>query len=198
MLEFKDVCIRLDNGSTSIPFSLVMSEGDLVCLSGAAGTGKSKVLLAVLGLEPLVSGYITVDGELVAPGSSEYFRRMIAYVPQQLPEANIKVSELCREVLPLQDEGKSTLEESSLMAVWDMLGIDHACYKQSLPSVNPDELRRILLSLLSFQHRSIILIDHVLSDERIISYLKELVANGSEILYTCRTNMMSCTKIINI
>lgn len=38
-------------------------EGDIVCLIGANGAGKSTLLKAIVGLEPLVEGTITFDGE---------------------------------------------------------------------------------------------------------------------------------------
>ena len=40
-------------------------EGDIVCLIGANGAGKSTLLKAIVGLEPLVEGTITFDGETI-------------------------------------------------------------------------------------------------------------------------------------
>ena len=79
-----------------------VNEGDIVCLIGANGSGKSTLLKAIVGLEPLVDGFITFDGEeickaknagkgkghlkhittdLIAPGASPWCRRGAASSP---------------------------------------------------------------------------------------------------------------------
>ncbi|MBQ7420462.1 MAG: ATP-binding cassette domain-containing protein [Prevotella sp.] len=64
--------------------SLTVDDGQLVCLTGSKGSGKTTLLRAVLGLIPIQSGHISIDGELLTPLSAPYFRRQIAYVPQRL------------------------------------------------------------------------------------------------------------------
>lgn len=64
--------------------SLTVGDGRLVCLTGTHGAGKTTVLRAILGLIPIESGHISIDGELLTPRSAPYFRRQIAYVPQRL------------------------------------------------------------------------------------------------------------------
>lgn len=64
--------------------SLTVGDGQLVCLTGSQGVGKTTVLRAVLGLIPITCGHISIDGELLTPRSAPYFRRQIAYVPQHL------------------------------------------------------------------------------------------------------------------
>ena len=64
--------------------SLTVGDGQLVCLTGSQASGKSTILRAVLGLIPVDSGHISIDGELLTPRSAPYFRRHIAYVPQRL------------------------------------------------------------------------------------------------------------------
>lgn len=64
--------------------SLTVGDGQLVCLTGSQGVGKTTILRAVLGLIPINNGHISIDGELQTPLSAPYFRRQIAYVPQRL------------------------------------------------------------------------------------------------------------------
>ena len=64
--------------------SLTVGDGQLVCLTGSQGCGKTTILRAILGFIPIDSGHISIDGELLTPLSAPYFRREIAYVPQQL------------------------------------------------------------------------------------------------------------------
>ena len=64
--------------------SLEVGDGQLVCLTGSEGTGKTTLLRAILGLIPIDSGHISIDGELLTPLSAPYFRKQTAYVPQYL------------------------------------------------------------------------------------------------------------------
>lgn len=63
MLEFKNTSVMTEKGGLSSPFSLVVDPGDVVCLCGPSGSGKSRLLLAMMGLEPVAQGFITLDGE---------------------------------------------------------------------------------------------------------------------------------------
>ena len=80
MLELHNVTIEPVIRS----LSLTVGDGQLVCLTGSQGCGKTTVLRAVLGLIPINQGHISIDGELLTPLSAPYFRRQIAYVPQHL------------------------------------------------------------------------------------------------------------------
>jgi len=80
MLELHNVTIEPMIHS----LSLTVGDGQLVCLTGSHGAGKTTVLRAVLGLIPISQGHISIDGELLTPLSAPYFRRQIAYVPQSL------------------------------------------------------------------------------------------------------------------
>ncbi len=64
--------------------SLMVSDGQLVCITGPQGAGKTTLLRAILGFIAIDGGHISIDGELVTPQSAPYFRRMTAYVPQLL------------------------------------------------------------------------------------------------------------------
>ena len=64
--------------------SLTVGDGEMVGIYGEAGTGKTTLLRAVLGMVSIDGGHISIDGELLTPLSAPFFRRATAYVPQQL------------------------------------------------------------------------------------------------------------------
>ena len=80
MLELHDVIIKPRQQT----FSLMVEDGKLACISGPQGSGKTSVLRAIMGLLPIDSGHISIDGELLTPRSAPYFRRHMAYVPSRL------------------------------------------------------------------------------------------------------------------
>ena len=90
MIELHNVTIgeRIRNVSATV------ENGQLLCLTGAAGTGKTTLVRAIMGFIPIDGGHISIDGELLTPQSAPYFRRQTAYVPQHLslPEGYTDIS----------------------------------------------------------------------------------------------------------
>lgn len=65
--------------------SLTVDDAQAGCLTAFPHAGKTTLLRAILGMLPVSAGHICIDGELLTMQSAPYFRRMVAYVPQQLP-----------------------------------------------------------------------------------------------------------------
>ena len=87
-----DVVLELKNGRIAAggrvvvgDLSFVAPAGKVTCLTGSHGCGKTLLVRALLGLWPLERGYVTLDGEPITPSSAPSLRRLMAYVPQQLP-----------------------------------------------------------------------------------------------------------------
>ena len=56
----------------------------LTCITGPEGSGKTTLLRTLMGFLPVGSGFVSVDGELLTVKSSQAFRRMMVYLPQQM------------------------------------------------------------------------------------------------------------------
>ncbi|NLK13440.1 MAG: ABC transporter ATP-binding protein [Spirochaetales bacterium] len=65
MLVVDAISVSYGNIRALKEVSMRVYEGDIVCLIGANGAGKSTLLKAIVGLEPLVEGTITFDGETI-------------------------------------------------------------------------------------------------------------------------------------
>ncbi|NLL23871.1 MAG: ABC transporter ATP-binding protein [Spirochaetales bacterium] len=63
MLTVDTISVSYGNIRALKEVTMHVYEGDIVCLIGANGAGKSTLLKAIVGLEPLVEGTITFDGE---------------------------------------------------------------------------------------------------------------------------------------
>lgn len=198
MLEFKNVSLMVPGGDRSAPCSMMLSAGETACLCGAPHTGKSRLLRAVMGLEPIASGYISIDGEPITPASAAYFRRKMAYVPQELPAGRMKVSELCHTLFNLRINRGAKLGKEMLMAEWQWLGIDEVTYALPVDALPHHTLRLMLLSLLPLLNRPIVLADDIPQTEHTAHLLQRLAAGGAEVVYTCENNMMACDKLIKL
>lgn len=198
MLEFKNTSIKLPGGSQSRPFSLVVNDGEVVCVTGSHGSGKSLLLKAVLGLWPVEMGFITFDGEIISPGSSAYFRNLFAYVPQDLPCGSMKVAELFTEVFSVESNRSDGVTKDRLLEAWRIMGVDKAVFDKSLDSVDRYTLQWVLLSFVTFMNKKIILIDNLVQTDAAHQLLKRWASNGCEVIFTCNANKIDCDKIVNI
>jgi ATP-binding cassette subfamily B protein len=63
-------------------FSFVVMRGDIVCIQGPSGTGKSTILKLILGLYEPQQGAITVYGQNINSLSPEALRNAFSYIPQ--------------------------------------------------------------------------------------------------------------------
>ena len=99
-IELKDVCLNAEPAWN--PLSLCAEEGKVTSIVAPAGTGKTRLALAILGLAPIASGCISYDGALLTPKSAPFLRQYTAYVPQQLPPDIDSATTILRDVAPRQ------------------------------------------------------------------------------------------------
>lgn len=64
-------------------FNLTLEKGQLMCLLGANGAGKTTVFKTILGSLPLLAGGILIDGTPISQMDQKTRASKIAYVPQQ-------------------------------------------------------------------------------------------------------------------
>lgn len=99
MLELKDSTLTVEGRTLFRNLSLMAQDGQLTCITGSAGAGKTALVRALLGFLPLDEGLVSIDGELLTPLSAPVFRRLMAYVPQRL---DVAVSQPVADVAGLE------------------------------------------------------------------------------------------------
>jgi iron complex transport system ATP-binding protein len=62
--------------------SLTIQTGEIVCLLGPNGVGKTTLFKTILGFIKPIAGMITIDGVDISRFSPKDFARLVAYVPQ--------------------------------------------------------------------------------------------------------------------
>jgi branched-chain amino acid transport system ATP-binding protein len=82
-LELHDVHVRYGRVHAVRGVSLAVEAGEIVAVLGANGAGKSSLLKAIMGLEPVSGGRIELDGaDITAWPPSRRVRRNLALVPE--------------------------------------------------------------------------------------------------------------------
>jgi iron complex transport system ATP-binding protein len=81
-LELTGLSCGYGNRAVVQDFSARVVGGEIFCLLGANGIGKTTLLRTVMGFLPPLGGHVTLDGADVASFSRRDLARLIAYVPQ--------------------------------------------------------------------------------------------------------------------
>jgi len=83
LLDLRDVQVSYGGIRAVRGINLSVSEGELVCLIGANGAGKSTTLRAICGLVPLAGGQVFYDGQdITGTASFELVRKRLVMVPE--------------------------------------------------------------------------------------------------------------------
>lgn len=81
-MELRHVTCGYGGRAIAKDVSLTLSSGDLLCLLGPNGIGKTTLFKTILGLLPIMGGSILIDGEDVRTWSRRRFARHVGYVAQ--------------------------------------------------------------------------------------------------------------------
>lgn len=80
----------LTRGSVVRDVSFEVHEGEVIGLAGLAGAGRTEVVRTLMGLDPLTSGVIEVDGRRISPRSSAAaYRAGLAMLPEDRKQLGI-------------------------------------------------------------------------------------------------------------
>jgi len=93
MLEVKGATIAVRNTVLAKGLSFTARDGQLTCITGPEGSGKTVLLRTLMGFLPVREGFVSVDGELLTVRSAHAFRTMMVYLPQQMQSLRHQLQE---------------------------------------------------------------------------------------------------------
>lgn len=207
MLEIKNGRIDRDGKPLFSQLSFMAKEGEVVCVAGSQGCGKSSLLQAMMGFIPLDEGWLNVDGDLVNIHSAPYFRRRMAFLPQNVNMPYDKVSDMISSLFSLKREKKFDEMKETLMTLWEEIGIAAEVFDKKLSEMTTSEHRVILLSGLCVLEKELVLLDEPslwLNEEQLAqagTCIRQMARNDSSIVVTCQEHdpiLRYCDKLVEI
>lgn len=95
LLDIKDLTIGYDNKAVQTRLNLSTDTGELICLVGTNGTGKSTLLRTIAGLQPALSGAITLNHKQITEMSGyERATQLSLVLTDKISVENLSVYEL--------------------------------------------------------------------------------------------------------
>lgn len=206
MLEINNAGIRY-NGTTILSnFSLSLKSGEMACITGPSGRGKSSLLNAVLGLVPLYEGTITINGTLLKPSTIDMIRRQIAWIPQEVALPLEWVYEMIKLPFTLKANRDTKLTEEDIFGCFDKLNLEHSLYRKRVREISGGQKQRIMLATAAMLDKRLFVIDEPTSAldsesmECVFRFLREQADKGCAILAVSHDMNFAnrCDKIIRL
>ena len=165
MLELNDVLVEGAENTVS----MMAQEHQVTCLTGGSSTVRSQLLLAMMGLATVKSGYISIDGEPLEASNVKIFRRLMSYAPNQL-----------------EAEGKMTVYEPP--TVQDVFSwkdnrdaaISNGLLEEEMKRTMAPRAKAQLLAVAVLRRRPILLVDQ--PDALSANYLHHLATDGQLVI----------------
>ena len=188
MLEIKNVKIKMGEQVLLGGLSFSADDGEVVCITGESGCGKTSLLRAILGFIPLHEGHISIDGELLTPAAAGEFRKYMAYVPQDLAMPMETVGEMVKMPFALKANISTPFSKARLMEEWQKLDLAPELYDKKVSELSGGQRQRIFISTLGLLQKSIVLADEPTSaldahtTALVLNYLKALASKGATVI----------------
>lgn len=158
MLRLQNITIRYGDKTILKDFSLSVDKGEIVCLCGESGCGKTSLLNAVMGFVDC-EGSISFDGVGMTAANIDEIRRQIAYVPQELALPQETVSEMVRLPFMLKANRAVAFSEEMITEEWSHLNLEPSLLQMGTGQISGGQRQRIMLSVAGLLQKPLMIVD---------------------------------------
>lgn len=208
MLEIADVSFRYHRHREILKgVTLSVDAGDILCLLGSNGVGKTTLLRCLLGLQKPTSGSITMDGIDIASMQPKQRARYLAYVPQSSSLAfpyEAKEVVLMGRVSRLRGGAShSSADKAAAMGAMERLQIAHLADRR-YQELSGGEKQMVLVARALAQESQLLVMDEPTANldyhnqVKILAAIKYLSSQGLSILMTSHYPdhaFLACSKV---
>lgn len=193
MIRTEKLCCGYGSRMVLQNVSLSMEAGELWCVLGANGVGKSTLFKTLLGLLKPMGGAVLVDGRPVEQWSRAEFARRVSYVPQgHTPPFPFKVWEVAAMGRNPYQRGIGRLSREDRRVVaeaLEILGIERLA-GEIYTRISGGERQLTLLARAIAQQTPVMFLDEPVSNldfgnhARVLRHVRDLAAMGKTVVMT--------------
>lgn len=209
-LEIKNVSCGYDKKVIIDKISFEMGTGDILCILGPNGVGKTTLFKTILGFLDIIDGQVLLDGEDISTWGRKDFAKAIGYVPQShtppFPYKVLDVVVMGRTAHLSAFSSPSKIDYDIAEKILESLGI---AYLKDLiyTEISGGERQLILIARALVQEPKILIMDEPTSNldygnqVRVLKHIKKLARRDIGIIMTSHFPdhaFMASTKILAI
>ena len=188
MLDVENISLAYGDDILFSELSIHVAKGEIVCISGESGRGKTSLLNAVMGFIPLREGQITVDGLVLNAGNVDIIRRKIAWIPQELALPSEWVKEMVQMSFELKANKRTLFSKQNLFSDFSKLGLDEELYEKRVSEISGGQRQRIMIAVAAMLNKPLIIVDEptsaldAQSTEKVLTYFRSLTKEETAVL----------------
>lgn len=181
MLEIKNGTLSgVEHPATAADINLVVDAGEMLCIYAWRSAKRQAIVHTLLGLQPLKSGFMSVDGDVIDERSAAYYRSHTAFVPRDLRLPFKTVGETMQAMMTVdKDLTKGTIESE-----WRKVGIADGLWNALVEHIGQDILQQMMMVVAVMRgcnHMIIDLLPGAMTPE-MMDYLRQYTASGGLIV----------------
>lgn len=206
MLQIDNACIAFGDEVLFSDFSMQLHKGEISCIAGESGRGKTSLLNAIMGFVPLQKGTITVGGQELNKSTIDAIRRQIAWIPQELSLPCEWVKEMI--LLPFELKANRTIvfSKEKLFDSFDELGLDEELFYKRVGEVSGGQRQRIMIAVAALLKKPLIIVDEPTSaldsdsTDKVLAFFQRQAELGAAVLAVSHDKAFArgCNQIINL
>ena len=181
MLEIKNGTLSgVEHPAMAADINLVVDAGEMLCIYAWSSDKRQAIVHTLLGLQPLKSGFMSVDGDVIDERSAAYYRSHTAFVPRDLRLPFKTVGETMQAMMTVdKDLTKGTIESE-----WRKVGIADGLWNALVEHILQDILQQMMMVIAVMRgcnHMIIDLLPGAMTPE-MMDYLRQYTASGGLIV----------------
>lgn len=191
LFDVKNISFSYDGEEIFSHISFSIEKGDVLCILGPNGTGKTTLIKCLNGLHEIDSGEILINGKNIKKLSFREISKHIGYIPQShVPSFPFKVLDVVvmgrAPYLNLTDSPKQEDMEIAINSL-KTLGIDHLKDKE-YTNLSGGERQLVFLARILCQQPDILILDEPTShldfgnQIKLLEIIDNLAASGLSII----------------
>ena len=194
LLELRDVSCGYDENKPVLQrISLTLQGGDICCVLGPNGVGKTTLFKTILGMLPVLSGSMSIDGTDITQWNAKKRAQTIAYVAQaHVPAFPYKAEEMVMlgRIGQVSRFAQPTRHDFEVVErAMDDLGIDYL-HGKAYTDISGGERQLLMIAKALAQEPDILILDEPTANldfgnmSLVLARMNELAAGGLCIIFT--------------
>lgn len=188
ILKIENASISFGQGDLFSEFNATLNLGEMYCLTGESGKGKTSLLKAILGFVPLDHGKISLNGVEVGVKNLDITRRFTSWIPQELALPSDWVKEMVHIPFNLKANRNIKFSKDKLFSYFEELGLDPQLYDRRVVEISGGQRQRIVIAATAMLQKPLMIIDEptsALDHEsvvRVVNFLRNRKNEGVAVL----------------